>query len=91
MNDLLKKVHAWLIKGTDRQLFRRSLLLLLVLAVFLQIGLNTGDQFSYLGAVVVGIAYAYVWLELVKRFTGKEKDNDRGNRKNKNDDQDPKP
>ena len=76
MNDLLKKIHTWLVKGTDRQLFRRSLLLLLILAVFVQIGLNTGDQFSYLGAVVVGIAYAYVWLELLKRFTGKDKDKD---------------
>lgn len=74
MNDLLKKIHTWLIKGTDRQLFRRSLLLLLILAVFVQIGLNTGDQLSYLGAVVVGITYAYVWLEMLKRFAGKDKD-----------------
>lgn len=70
MNDLFKKIHAWLINGTDRQLFRRSLLLLLVLAVFVQIGLNTGAPLSYLAAFVVGVAYAYVWLELLKRFTG---------------------
>lgn len=70
MNDLFNKIHAWLINGTDRQLFRRSLLLLLVLAVFVQIGLNTGAPLSYLAAFVVGVAYAYVWLELLKRFTG---------------------
>lgn len=70
MNDLFNKTHAWLINGTDRQLFRRSLLLLLVLAVFVQIGLNTGAPLSYLAAFVVGVAYAYVWLELLKRFTG---------------------
>src|SRR5690625_1285697 len=70
MNDLFNKTHAWLINGTDRQLFRRSLLLLLVLAVFVQFGLNPGGSLCYLAAFVVGVAFAYVWLELLKRFTG---------------------
>ncbi|MDQ2075612.1 hypothetical protein [Marinimicrobium sp. ABcell2] len=84
MDDLLKKFHAWLISGTDRQLFRRSLVILLILAVFVQIGLNTGHWLSYLAAFGVGVAYAYLWIELFKRFASNEdktKNKDTGKRK----------
>jgi hypothetical protein len=79
MDDLLKKFHVWLISGTDRQLFRRSLLIMLILAVFVQIGLNTGHWLSYMAAFGVGVAYAYLWIELFKRFSGKEEDKNKKN------------
>ena len=62
-----------LINGTDRQLFYRSLIILMVLVGLVQIGINTGHWLSYLGAFIVSVVYAYLWLELLKRFGNKDR------------------
>ncbi len=73
MNDYWQKFHHWLVNGTDRQLFYRSLILLMLLVGGLQVGVNTGHFLAYIFTFAIAVIYVYLWLELVKRFTDKNK------------------
>lgn len=74
MRSKLQHIHHWLTSGSDRKLFYRSLLLLMLLVGSIQIGLGTRFWLSYMVAFVLAVAYAYLWLELLKRFGRKDQD-----------------
>lgn len=73
MNNTWQKFHHWLVNGTDRQLFYRSLILLMLLVGGLQVGVNTGHFLAYIFTFAIAVIYVYLWIELVKRFTDKNK------------------
>lgn len=77
MRRKLQDIHHWLISGSDRKLFYRSLLLLMLLVAAIQIGLGTRFWLSYVIAFLLAVAYAYLWLELLKRFATKKTDQDK--------------
>jgi len=68
MNAQIQALRQYLTGGTDRQLFRRSMLFLIILVACLQIGVATQHWLSYLASFVAAVLYVYIWLELLKRF-----------------------
>lgn len=82
MNNYWQKFHHWLVNGTDRQLFYRSLILLMLLVGGLQVGINTQNFLAYIFTFAIAVIYVYLWIELLKRFAGKNK-NDENDQNNK--------
>lgn len=72
MKAWLLRFYEYLISGTDRQLFRRSMVLLIILVACVQVGFNTGHWLSYIASFLAGIVYVYVWWELFKRFINRK-------------------
>lgn len=85
MRHKLQRIHHWLISGSDRKLFYRSLLLLMLLVAAIQIGLGTRFWLSYVIAFLLAVAYTYLWLELLKRFGTKKTDQNKTNQETKTD------
>lgn len=83
MANRLEQFHRWLITGSDRKLFYRSLIFLMLLVGSIQIAAATGIWLSYGAAFALALAYVYLWLELLRRFA--RKDSDHKDREEKND------
>ena len=68
MNATLQALRQYLTGGTDRQLFRRSLIFLILLVASVQAGIATEHWLAYLLAFFATLLYVYIWLELLQRF-----------------------
>jgi len=68
MKTALQALRQYITGGTDRQLFRRSLIFLILLVASVQAGIATGHWLVYLLAFVATVLYVYIWLELLQRF-----------------------